>query len=77
MKLNVQENFKCLIWRLASLHKFNCGLRKAKKISMMMLVVVSTATTDENIEAVKKMILNSRRITIRELTDDLGILFAS
>ena len=26
----------------------------------------STSTTEENIEAVKKMILNNRRITIRE-----------
>ena len=34
-----------------------------------------TATIDENIEAVKKMILDNRRITIRELADDVGISF--
>ena len=35
----------------------------------------STSTTDENIEAVTKMILDNRRITIREVADDFGILF--
>ena len=35
----------------------------------------STSTTDENIEAVKKMILDNRRITIREVADDAGISF--
>ena len=35
----------------------------------------STSTIDENIKAVKNMILDNRRITIRELTDDLGISF--
>ena len=33
----------------------------------------STSTTDENIEAVKKMILDNRRIIIREVADDVGI----
>ena len=33
----------------------------------------STSTTDENIEAVKEMILNNRRITIREVADDVGV----
>ena len=37
----------------------------------------STSTTDENIEAVKKMILDNRRITIREVADDVGISFGS
>ena len=37
----------------------------------------STLTTDENIEAVKKMILDIRRITIREIPDDVGISFGS
>ena len=35
----------------------------------------STSITDENIEAVKKMILYNRRITIRELANDVGISF--
>ena len=37
----------------------------------------STSTTDENIEAVKKIILNNHRITIREVADDGGIPFGS
>ena len=37
----------------------------------------STSKTDENIEAMKKMILANRRITIRELADDVGISFFS
>ena len=35
----------------------------------------STSTTDEIIEAVKKMILDNSRITIREVADDVGISF--
>ena len=34
---------------------------------------LSTSTTDENIEAVKKMILNNHRITIREVANNVGI----
>ena len=37
----------------------------------------STSTTNENIKAVKKMILNTRRITIREVADDVDIAFGS
>ena len=37
----------------------------------------STPTTDENIEAVKKMILDNGLITIREVADDVGISFGS
>ena len=37
----------------------------------------STSTTDENIEAVKKIILDNRRTTIREDFDDIGISFGS
>ena len=36
-----------------------------------------TATTDENIGAVKEMILYNRRMTIREVADDDGISFGS
>ena len=36
---------------------------------------LSKSTTDENIEAVKKMILNSRQITSREIADYVGISF--
>ena len=37
----------------------------------------STSTTNENIEAVKKMILDNRRITIREFAEYIGICFGS
>ena len=35
------------------------------------------STTDENIVTVKKIILHYRRITIRELTNDVAISFGS
>ena len=37
----------------------------------------STSTTDENIEAIKKMILDNRRITFTEAADDVRISFGS
>ena len=37
----------------------------------------STLTTDENIEAVKKMILDNCRITIREVGEDVDISYGS
>ena len=37
----------------------------------------NTSTIDENIEAVKKMILDNRRVSIREVADDVGISFGS
>ena len=36
---------------------------------------LSTSTADENIEAVKTMILDNRRIIIREVADDVDISF--
>ena len=41
------------------------------------LGLLSTSTIDENIEAVKKMILINHRITIREVPDDVAISFSS
>ena len=38
---------------------------------------LSTSTTDENVELAKKMILDNRRITIREVANDVGISFGS
>ena len=35
----------------------------------------STPTTAENIATVKKMILDNHQITVREIADDVGILF--
>ena len=47
-------------------------------MSMTMLVLVAQAATDENIEENKQMILDNRRITIREdVADDVFILFGS
>ena len=37
----------------------------------------STPATDETTEAMKKMILNNRRITITEVVDNFGISFGS
>ena len=37
----------------------------------------SASATDENIEAVNEIILNNRRITIREFADDVGISFST
>ena len=63
-----------------SKHKFNCGVTALRKgrgdvTDNALPVRPSVFTTDEHIEAVKKMILNNRRITIREVADDVGILF--
>ena len=32
----------------------------------------STSTTDENVEAVKEIVIKNRRITIREVAEDVG-----
>ena len=37
----------------------------------------STSTTDENVEKVKAMVMNDRRITIREVADDVCISIGS
>ena len=37
----------------------------------------STSTTNENIEAVKKIVMENRRITIREVAEDVGISVGS
>ena len=37
----------------------------------------STLTTDENVEAVKKIVKENRRITIREVAEDVGISVGS
>ena len=83
---NIGRILEVWLWRLASLlrteHKFNCsitGLRKAREDvnDDARSDRSSTSTTDENIEAVKKMILDNHRIFIREIADDVGILFPS
>ena len=37
----------------------------------------STSTTYENVEKVKEMVMNDRRITVREVADDVGISISS
>ncbi|XP_018051304.1 PREDICTED: putative uncharacterized protein FLJ37770 [Atta colombica] len=37
----------------------------------------STSTTDENVEEVKKIVMENRRITIREIAEDVGISVGS
>ena len=37
----------------------------------------STSTTNENTEAVKKIVMENRRITIREVAEDVGVLVGS
>ena len=37
----------------------------------------STSTTDENVEKVKEIVMNDRRITIREVADDVGMSIGS
>ncbi|XP_018355926.1 PREDICTED: putative uncharacterized protein FLJ37770 [Trachymyrmex septentrionalis] len=37
----------------------------------------STSKTDENVQEVKEIVLKNRRITIREIADDLNISFGS
>ena len=66
---------------LTAEHKFNCciaGLRKTKKMSMTMLVLVAlvrTSSNGENIKAVKKMILDNRRNAIRAVAEAVGTSF--
>ena len=70
------------LWRLASLlwaeHKFNCGLKENQEdvIDDARPGRLSTSTADENIEAVKKMVLDNRLITIREVANSVGISFS-
>ena len=51
-------------------------LRKAEKVSMTILVLVARAR-QQHFEAVKKINLNNRRITIKEVADDVSISFSS
>ena len=46
-------------------------------MKMPVLVARPRPTTDENIEAVKKMILDNHQITIGDVDDDVGIPFGS
>ena len=78
MKLNAQGHLKYWLWHLASLlwaeHMFNCAITVNNDANPGR---PSTPTTDENIEAVKKIILDNHRITIREVADDVFISLGS
>ena len=61
-------------------HKFNCGITGSRYVENInddvQSGLQSMSTTNENFDAVKKMILDyPRRITIREVADNVGILF--
>ena len=55
-------------------HKFNCGVTGLSKVEKMLINESLSSRTNENIETVKKMISDNRRIAIREIADDVGIL---
>ena len=55
-------------------HKFNSSITDLRKARTD---CPDTSITAENIDAVKKMILDKRRITIRGVADDVGISFSS
>lgn len=52
-------------------YKFNCGITSLSRERQ------STSTTDKDIETVKKTILDSRRVTLKEVTDEVGTSFGS
>ncbi|XP_046964592.1 uncharacterized protein LOC124533404 [Vanessa cardui] len=57
------------------------ALQTAEKILKTMSVLESrhaiTSTSEENIEAAKKIVLENRRVTIREVAEDVGISIGS
>ena len=79
----MQEHLQCLqLWRLVSqiwVEHFNCGiigLRKAEKIQWRCQVARARQYLMKSLKKeVKKMILDNRQIIIREIDDDVGILF--
>ena len=59
-----------------SIHKWfeqHCHLTSFPFFFRRVFFRMRTLTAEENIEAVKKIILNNRRITIREVADDVAI----
>ena len=82
----MQRHLKCWLWRLPSLlwaeHKFKCGitgLRKAENMSMAMLVLVARAPQQpiKTLKQWRKWFLDNRRITIKQVADDIAISFGS
>ena len=56
----------------------NVSKRAVKTLKMMSaLDAPSTSRIDENIEKVKKIIMDKRRIAVREVADYVGISFGS
>ena len=83
MKINVQRHLKCRLWLLAeqnirSIVVYSVwGRPRRCQWRCHFPFRPSTSTTDENIEATNKMILDNHRITISEVADDVGISFGS
>ena len=83
MKLNVQRYLKCRLGHLASLlwaeHKFISQLNRFNEgredVYDDACTGRSSMSTDENIEAVKKMISDNHWINIKEVADVVGITF--
>ena len=76
VKNEIKRAMKCRLRYLARLlwaeHKFNCGIIVSGRPRRCQWRCPSTSTTDKNIEAVKKIILDNRGIIIREVADDVG-----
>ena len=75
MKLNVHGHLKYWLRRLARTQVqlwYNRFQERHEDVNDDAVLVAN-----ENIKAVKKMILNNRRITNREVADDVGIPFGS
>ena len=75
----MEGHLKCWRWRLAGLRLWYNRFKEGREVVNVETPpgLPSTSTTDENIEAVKKMILDNRRSTIREVADDVGVSFGS
>ena len=66
-------NVVCGVWNSSSNNQFNGGREDVNDDARPGRP--STSTADENIEAVMKMLLDSRWITIRDDDADIGISF--
>ena len=77
------KSYRSLIVRLLRVkQEFTSGI-SVSKVTVKTLKMTNaleyprTSTTDENVEKVKEMVMNDRRITIREVADDVGISIGS
>ena len=83
MKWNLQKHLKCrrlvnLLWAEHTTMRYNRSKEDREDVNDDACSGrPSMSVTDENIEAMKKMILENRRITIREVADNVAISFVS